>query len=139
MAIELYVFLERGKVPAHEEWQHAIATLGFPLVIHAPFDPRSHTGFQPATYGGHSTGFEFYLEPAAQITDSYPHISVRLRKRDVCAAFRWGGDLNEMSAALAAASALTSLADGIYYYPDDDILYTADEAVQATKRDLNLR
>lgn len=138
MAIELHVFLESGKVPTQDDWQQAITSMGFPATIHALFNPRSHTGFQPVTYGGQSTGFEFYLEPANEIIGSYPHVSDRLGKRDVCATFRWGGDLNEMSAALAVAAALTKLADGIYYYPHDDLLYGADEAVQVTKKDLNL-
>ncbi len=138
MAIELHVFLESWKVPTHDDWQQAITSIGFPATIQAPFNPRSHTGFQPVTYGGHSTGFEFCVEPANEIIGSYPHVSDRLGKRDICATFRWGGDLNEMSAALAAAAALTKLVDGIYYYPDDDVLYGANEAVQATKKDLNL-
>jgi hypothetical protein len=49
----------------------------------------------------------------------------------------WGGDFLEMSAALSAAASLAKHADGIYFYPDDDIIYGADEAVHATRRDLS--
>lgn len=138
MAIELHVFIESDKVPTHSTWQQAIAGLGFPATIQGPFNPRTDTGFRPVIYAGHSTGFEFYLESAEQIAAPYPRVSRTLGNRNACATFRWGGDQNEMSAALAAAATLTKLADGIYYYPDDDILYTADEAVRATKKDLNL-
>jgi hypothetical protein len=42
-----------------------------------------------------------------------------------------------MAAALSAAAALTKLTDGIYYYPNDDIVYGAVEAVEATRSDLS--
>jgi hypothetical protein len=29
------------------------------------------------------------------------------------------------------------LSDGVYFYPDDDILYGANEAIEATRRDLS--
>jgi hypothetical protein len=138
MAIELHVFIESDKVPTHANWQQAITDMGFPAGIQGPFNPRKDAGFRPATYEGQSTGFEFYLESAEQIAAAYPRVCRTLGNRNACATFRWGGDVNEMSAALAAAAALTELADGIYYYPDDEILYTADEAVRAIKKDLNL-
>jgi hypothetical protein len=47
-----------------------------------------------------------------------------------------GGDVLELSAALSAAAALTELADGVYYDPGDDLLYSADEAVDAARRDV---
>jgi hypothetical protein len=138
MALELHVFIDSDKVPTHAIWQQSIASLGFPATIQEPFNPRTDTGFQPATYSEHSTGFEFYLESAEQVAAAYPRVCHTLGNRNACATFRWSGDLNEMSAALAAAAALTELAGGIYYYPDDDVLYTADEVVRATKKDSNL-
>jgi hypothetical protein len=56
--------------------------------------------------------------------------------RESCATFRWGGDLLEMCAALSAAASLVKITDGIYFYPDDDIVYGADEALSVTQRDL---
>jgi hypothetical protein len=43
----------------------------------------------------------------------------------------------EIGAALAAAASLTELTDGVYFYPDDDLIYSAAEVVAATRRDLN--
>jgi hypothetical protein len=137
MAIELYVFLKSKRIPAHQSWQAAITASRFPAVLE-PFDVRSETGFRRATYGDSQTGFEFYLEPSHEVIGSYPHVADKAGARNTCATFRWSGDLNEMSAALAAAAALTKLSEGVYYYPDDDILYTADQVVPATRRDLNL-
>ena len=136
MSLELHIFLRDSSVPNRAQWQAAIEQLGFPTVLDPTLDVRKDTGFTPTTYSGKETGFEFYLERAAELLSSYGHIASRVGDRDVCASFRWGGDLDEMGAALTAASALAKLTDGIYFYPDDDILYTADEAVESTRRDL---
>jgi hypothetical protein len=111
--VELHIFLSDSQIPDRAAWQRTIEQLGFP------------------------TGFEFSLEPAADILSSYSHIVPQIGQRDRCATFRWGGDLIEMCAALSSAAALVKISDGIYFYPDDDILYTADEAVEATRRDLS--
>jgi hypothetical protein len=137
MSLELHIFMHDSRVPTRAAWQQAIEQIGFPTVLDATLDVRQDTGFSPATYAGQSTGFELYLGPASEVLSTYPHIAERVRPRDMCATFRWGGDINEMCAALSAAAALTKLTDGIYFWPDDDTIYAADEAVEATRRDLS--
>jgi hypothetical protein len=135
--VELHIFLSDSQIPDRAAWQRTIEQLGFPTVLDPTLDVRNDTGFRPTTYAGQSTGFEFSLEPAADILSSYSHIVPQIGQRDRCATFRWGGDLIEMCAALSSAAALVKISDGIYFYPDDDILYTADEAVEATRRELS--
>jgi hypothetical protein len=137
MAIELHIFLSDSRVPDCRAWQRAIEQLGFSTVLDPTLDVRKDTGFRPTSYTGQSTGFEFYLEASAAILSSYSHIAPQVGHRDKCATFRWGGDLTEMCAALSSAAALAKISDGIYFYPDDDLLYTADEAVEATRRYLS--
>lgn len=137
MSLELHIFMQDSRVPSRDAWQQAIEQLGFPAVLGVSLDIRSDTGFSPTSFRGQSTGFELCLEPAADILSSYSHITPRVGRRDKCATFRWGGDMMECGAALSAAAALTKLTDGIYFYPDDDIIYSADEAVEATRRDLS--
>lgn len=115
MSIELHVFLTEQRAADRDAWQHAIEQLGFPTVLEPSFDPRSDTGFSPTTYKGRPTGFEYYLEPAADLLAAYSHIKSRVGNRDKCATFRWGGDLRECAAALSAAATFTVLTDGIYY------------------------
>ena len=83
------------------------------------------------------TGFEFDLTPAAELLSCYPQIAPIVGDRTVCATFRWGGDLIEMAAVLSSAAALTKLTNSIYYYPNDEIVYDADEVVEATRSDLS--
>jgi hypothetical protein len=136
MSVELHIFLRDETVPNREGWVQAIDSLGFPVALDPMLDVRTHTGFLPVTYSDKKTGFEFQLEPAVDILSTYPGIAAQVGDRDKCASFRWGGDLDELAAAISCAAALTLVADGIYYYPNDGILYGADEAVAATRRDL---
>ena len=137
MSIELHIFMHDSRVPTRDSWQQAIEELGFPTVLDKTLDVRQHSGFSPVVYAGRSTGFEFALAPAVDVLSSYSHIADRVGDREKCATFRWGGDLTEMAAVLSAAAALTKLTDGIYYYPNDDIVYGAVEAVEATRSDLS--
>lgn len=137
MSIELYILLADSRVPTRAAWQEAIEQVGFPTVLDPTLDVRKHSGFLPALYNGEETGFEYSLEPAAEILSFYPHLSKQAGGRDATACFRWGGDLTEMAAALSAAAALAKLTDGLYYYADDDLLYNADEALEATRKDLS--
>lgn len=124
-------------MPNRDVWQHAIRDLGFPAELDESFDPCSDAGFMPATYKGQSAGFEFDLGSARDVLANYSHIVADVANRDKCATFRWGGDIVECAAALSAAAALTKLTDGIYFYPDDDILYDGNAAIEATRAELS--
>jgi hypothetical protein len=137
MSVELHIFLRDSQVRTVDIWQAAIDQAGFPTALDRELNVQAHTGFLAASYKGKSTGFEFDLGQTADILAIYPHIARQVDDRGTCATFRWGGDFLEMSAALSAAASLARLTDGIYFYPDDDIIYDADEAMHATRRDLD--
>jgi hypothetical protein len=136
MSLTLHVFCEQSRVPDRAAWQAAIDQLEFPTVLDPTLDVRRDTGLSPTTYRGEDTGFEFSLDLAADYFDDYPQIASRIEGRDQCATFRWGGDPAECAAALSAAAALTVVTDGLYYYPDDELFYDAQQVVPATRKDL---
>lgn len=137
MSLELHIFIKDSKVPSRDDWQQAIDDAGFPTVLDLSLDLRRDTGFRPTIYKEQATGYEFCLEPAAGILESYSHLAEQVGGRDMCATFRWGGDLMECAAAISSAAALTKLADGIYFYPDDDIIRTAEDVVETTRQELS--
>lgn len=137
MAVELHIFMQDSRVPNREDWQHAIEELGFPTILDSSLNLRRDTGFAPTSYRGQPTGFELCLEPTADVLSSYAHMESKVAGRDRCATFRWGNDLTECAAALSAAAALTKLTDGVYFDPDDDVLYNVEEAIEAVRRDLS--
>src|SRR5712691_7634089 len=98
MSLELHIFVQDSRVPSRDAWQQAIEQLGFSTVLEQSLDLRRDKGFRPTTYKGRSTGFEFSLEPAADILASYSHITQQVGNRDKCATFRWGGDMTECAA-----------------------------------------
>ncbi len=138
MSILLHIFLHDSRIPSRDVWQRAIEQLGFPVVLDSAFDVRRDKGFRPATLRGEETGFEFYLEPAADVASYYAHIASQVSDRDQCATFRWAGDSDECASAISAAAALAKLADGVYFYPDDNLLLDADGAVETARKDLEL-
>ena len=86
MSLELHIFLRNSCVPDRSQWQVAIEQLGFPTVLDPTLDVRKDTGFSPTTYAGKETGFEFYLESAADLLSSYGHIAAHIGNRDHFAA-----------------------------------------------------
>jgi len=136
MSIELHIFLPEAAIPTIQTWQTAIDAAEFPLKLGTDVDLHSHRGFLPAMYKDKETGFELYFDAATDIIADYPHISGKVGVRTECATFRWGGNLMEMCAALSAAASLAKASGGLYFYPDDDLLYEADEALSVTRKEL---
>jgi hypothetical protein len=137
MSIELHVFFHIERVPDRDTWQREIERLAFPSVLDPSLKVRVDTGFIPGTFRGRVAGFEFSLTPAIDILSSYPHIEPRIAGRNSCATFRWSGSMDECGSAICAAAALAQIADGVYFYPDDDILLSAEGTVGTTLGDLN--
>jgi hypothetical protein len=137
MAAELHIFMQDSRVPSRDTWQRQIDDLDFPTVLDPTLDIRRDKGFSPTSFKGESTGFEFYLEPATDILFAYTRMAAKIGIRDMCGTFRWDGDVAECGAALSAGAALAKVSDGIYFYPDDDIVCSADEAVKAARRDFS--
>lgn len=136
MSIELHIFLPDSPALTVQAWQGAVEAAAFPMILDEEIDLASHSGFLPARYDGKQTGFEFYVDPASDILAAYPHVAAQVGPRTKCATFRWGGDLLEMCAALSAAASLAKLTKGLYFYPDDDLICEADEALVATRKAL---
>jgi hypothetical protein len=136
MSIELHVFLSDDRVPDRNAWQREIERLAFPSLLDPSMNVRQDTGFVPGTFRGRVAGFEFHLTPAFDVLPPYVQITTQVSGRDTCATFRWGGNLDECGSAICAAAALAQIADGVYFYPDDDIIMSAEEAVVAVRGDL---
>jgi hypothetical protein len=85
---------------------------------------------------GRETGFEFYLDSAKEVLRDYPHIKSKVGGSKQCASFVLHADMFELGAASAAAAALASLTNGVWYYADGDVLYGASEAVASARLDV---
>jgi hypothetical protein len=81
-----------------------------------PYEPRSgltHIPELPVGNGGRwAAGWQGCRAAG-------PPGAAQFAKFDTVANFRWGGDLQEMACALAAAAALTRLSDGVWFDPQE--------------------
>jgi hypothetical protein len=136
MSVEIYVFVGKSRIPDRATWQAEIEHLRFPLALHANFDPSRDSGYRPVEFRGKPSGFEFFLDSTQDLIVGLPHLAPKVASLDVCASFRWGGDLSEMFSALAAAASLAKLTDGVFYDPQDDSVSSAEDAVANLRRDL---
>jgi hypothetical protein len=80
------------------------------------------------TFKERSTGCEFYLDEVDRDACP-PSLAEYLVSRRTRASFRWGGDLDEMAAGLAAAASLAVLTDGIYLDPQDETILDGQGAI----------
>jgi len=118
MSMELHVFLSNRRLPDVHQWQAAIDSHSFDVKLDRDAKVGTDTGFLPAMLKGRASGFEFDVTPAMDVVEAYPDIAERLVGLDAVGNFRWGGDLDEMACALAAAAALTSLSGGVWFDPE---------------------
>lgn len=137
MSVEIHVFMQDLQVPEREQWQKAIEEAGFPIVLDPALDLRKDKGFSPTTYDGFASGFELYLEPAANYLNSYPEIQENVGTRDKCVSFRWGADTVRAAAAISAAAVLTTFTEGIYFDPETGRVFTSDAVFEGIYEDLS--
>lgn len=134
MAKKLHVFLRGAAVPDSEQWQAGIIREGFRLALDQTLDDRQNTGFRPAVYQGSQSGFEFNLLPAAAVASDCQGIPARIDGCDVCANFRWAGNVRESIVVYIASAVLAELANGVLYDPQENSFSTGKEAVATVRR-----
>jgi hypothetical protein len=98
MSVAVEVIFPSAKMPSPEVWQDSIRANGFPLELDCTFDPRTFTGFLPASYRSSPGGFE-YLH--AVETDGASRSS-----------FVWQGNPTEAISGIIAAACLAELTGG---------------------------
>ena len=144
VSMEVEVFFNGVSALTAEAWQAEITRLGFSVELDPGTNLESLSGFQPVTIDGERSGFECYRRAVAA---SPPRTWWRRRSSagsgqtatpagiegDESVAFRWGGDLVEMAAALSAAAALAVVTNGTLWDPQESRSYTPEEAVELAR------
>jgi hypothetical protein len=136
MSMEVHVFVEGTSLPAIEQWQTMLRSTGFDMTFSSILPIVQHKGFLPVLFNGNKTGFELDVFPAEAIIEAYEQITEIVQKRDLSVNFRWGGDLQECSAAIAAAAVLTLMTDGMFYDPQEDKIFTKDDVIPMARQTL---
>jgi hypothetical protein len=118
MSVHLCVFLHESKLPTHEQWQSAVHGAGHDLVFDS-FSPRQHTGFLPMLLAGEECGFEYSFN--ALDPNEIQEMRDIVGDRTHVVEFTWHSSMQDMRAAEIAASALTSVANGVFYDPQSGL------------------
>lgn len=133
MSMELHVLFERSRMPGTSGWQAAINQLGFDLRLDPGIEPATSTGFWPMSCRGRESGVEFDVCDAADVVGSNRKARKRFPGADASGNFRWGGDMDELCCALAAAAGLAQITGGTVFDPQDDRAMTATEAAEEAR------
>ncbi|MGH9783646.1 MAG: hypothetical protein ACRD88_05625, partial [Terriglobia bacterium] len=132
--MELHVFLRRDRVPDRERWQQSIAALGLPLELDPTLDLSQTKGFSTCKLNSEDSGFEVYPDdPLQEIVTAYPSMAPLTTDFDYAVTFRWSGDMKECGCVLVAAAALVKDFQALAYFPDDDIVYGAEQLMEEAR------
>jgi hypothetical protein len=135
MSIEVYVLLDRSRLPARDDWQRQLDEADLGVGLDPALQPSHARGFQPMRFHNEPTGCEVYVDDVDR--DACPEALVPyLNDRHTLATFRWGGNLREMAVGLAAASTLAVLAEGIYLDTQDEAILEGPTALAMAQREL---
>lgn len=132
MSMELLVFSDR-RLRSMSEWQRAVDSdrLGVVLPLDESID--SLHGYLPVNHFGKKTGFECAHRDAAKMMAFCQGVNFG-HPWTQCLCFIWGGDFDEALAAYMASAAYAKAAEGIVYDPQDDVIMSPREALDAARR-----
>lgn len=130
MSMEISVTTNRTRLPSVRAWQDALDALQFPFRLDT-FEWNEVSGFLPVSFGTNATGFELYVDKVAEVAGQFGESIPE--DHDCAVSFRFGGDPNELKAAMCAATALAKVSNGLFLDPDSGDCLTPDEAIEAAK------
>jgi hypothetical protein len=128
MSMEICVLSDK-QLNSISEWQQAIDAESFPLRLTYDKPLVQLGGFMPAHWGKTRTGFDCRQRSVSDIMAAYPDINFG-HAWNYGLAFIWGGDINELQAAWAAAAAYARATEGIVFDEQDGKLFGSEEAIQ---------
>jgi|ERR1043166_1078171 hypothetical protein len=135
MGAAIQVFLQESRVPTVGDWNAAIKTEGFDLVLD-PFDLRIDDGYRPAFLKGGESGFEWYLSQVEKVEDlSDCPFKAFVGDCDLRAQLCFCSYANEEVTSTIAAAVLAKLSDGYYWDPEtDERFFRGNDAVAAARK-----
>lgn len=118
-------------MPEIAEWQQAIDDASFDLQLD-PSDEAYLGGAVSVRLLQQGTTFEFWMGEVKEMVEAYPEAAdyAAEGESDAVATFVVGANLEELYAALIAASTLAKFADGIFFDPQEGIFLNGEDAIE---------
>ena len=133
MSMQLCVLSDR-QLNSVGEWQQAIDAESFPLRLSDDKPLAQLGGFITVHLAKTRTGFECHDRTASDIMAGHPEINFGHAWK-YGMAFIWGGDIDELKAAWAAAAAYARATHGVVFDEQEGKLLAPEVAIK-TARDL---
>lgn len=112
--ISYNVFLDRDRLPLATDWARVIREAGFDVQLNLEFEPRSHSGYLPCP--DERIGFEYYLEAFSAPAFEFGAEGAKvIGARNAVVSLRFSGRSADRTAAVAAASTLAAMTDGVLF------------------------
>lgn len=131
MSMQMCV-LSDTQLESTAEWQQAIDAESLPLRLCYEKPLTQAAGFLPAYLGDKLTGFECRHREIEEIIETYPEIDFG-HSWKYAMALIWGGDLDQMQAAMIAAAAYARATAGVVFDEAAGEILTPPQAVQAVR------
>ena len=112
------------------EWQRAIDSERLRIVLPADASIDGLRGYLPVHHYDKQTGFECHHYNATEMMAFCQGVNFG-HAWTQCLCFIWGSDFDEALAASMASAAYAKATDGIVYDPQDDVIMSPREALDA--------
>jgi hypothetical protein len=132
MSVDSFFFLRDDKLPTLSQWQAALDRAGAGIVLDNVGDLRKHTGYLPARYNGHGSGFEWYYGPLADTFGGKPPEGLADRAHVINCVTH--SDMRELACGLIACSVLAQVAGGLFLDEESGQVIGADAALAMARR-----
>lgn len=130
MSRDIGIYIVKKKFPSTRLLRDSIINAGFPCVLDDEFDPLTFSGFLPCHVNGAISGFEYYVH---EVDDDEVNEINATFEPDLAIVLSTGRYELEWFSALATASCIASLAEGLVVDYSTGNQYFADDAVKWAK------
>jgi hypothetical protein len=128
MSVDHLVFLRDERLPTCQQWQAALDDAKTGIVLEQIDDMRMHTGYWPAKYKGHDSGFEWYYGTIAEQFDDSPPDGAEEFTHAVN--FVTHSDLGELACAMISGAILAQIGNGRVLDEESGAAVEPDEAFE---------
>ncbi len=134
MSRDIGIYIAKKKLPPTYLLRDSIIHAGFPCVLDDEFDPLTFSGFLPCPVNGSISGFEYYVH---EVDDDELNELNATFVPDLAIVLTTGRYELEWISALATASCIASLAEGLVVDYLTGNQYFADDAVKWAKAEVS--
>ena len=131
MSVDSFVFLQENRLPTIAEWQRALDEEQCGIALEPIKDLRTHSGYLPANYCGHQSGFEWFFGPIAETFGEKPEA---VGSRSHAIDFVTHSDMRKLICGMIAGAVLAKLADGLVFDEESGEYIDGSKALEIAKR-----